>query len=93
MQVAAIVLVTDPDRVPSAPVETLRALYRLPPREAELTLALADGSSLLAVAERLALGEATARGYLTAIYRKTGTTPSAAVSFDPCDGSSLRHCC
>lgn len=74
---AAIVLVADPERAPAPAVETLRALYRLTPRETELAIALADGATLSAVAERLGITVGTARVHMTTIYAKTGTTRQA----------------
>ena len=70
---AAIVFVTDPDRVPEAAPAMLRRLYRLTAREAALAAELVRGSDLHAAAERLGVSVHTARTLLRFVFRKTET--------------------
>lgn len=69
---AAVVVVRDPDRVSAGGAETLMHAFGLTRREAELALALGQGLSLSAAAQRLGVTEGTARQYLKSVFAKTG---------------------
>ncbi|WP_146388314.1 helix-turn-helix transcriptional regulator [Luteimonas marina] len=69
---AAIVLLRDPDRPPAGSTRALVALFALTPREAELAMALRDGSPLALASTRLGIAEGTARQYLKQVFAKTG---------------------
>jgi DNA-binding CsgD family transcriptional regulator len=74
---AAVLLVKDPELIPTLPGDMLRALYKLTSREAELALIVSDGTPLVRAAERLGMTEGTARVHMTSILAKTGTTRQA----------------
>lgn len=64
---------------PAAPERAalLAALFALPPREAELAVALADGLSIKEAANALALTEETARNYSKKLYARLGVRGQA----------------
>lgn len=55
----------------------LAALFALPPREAELAVALADGRSIKEAAHALSLTEETARNYSKKLYARLGVRGQA----------------
>jgi DNA-binding CsgD family transcriptional regulator len=63
-------LSTDP---PAGFVEQVRDLFGLAPKEARLAVSLASGRTLKEAAEENQIQFSTARSYLEAIFRKTGT--------------------
>jgi len=69
---AAVVVLRDPDRPPAGSLQALVALFALTPREAELAMALCDGSPLALASARLGIAEGTARQYLKQVFAKTG---------------------
>jgi DNA-binding CsgD family transcriptional regulator len=70
---AAVVIVTDPERVTVPDVETLRALLGLTSAEAALTRLLAQGVALNEAAVHLGLRIETVRTRLKTIFEKTDT--------------------
>ena len=67
-----LLVVSDPERVPTPPLEQLRHLLGLTPQEARLALLLAGGSELKDAAERLGVGYETARTHLRGALAKAG---------------------
>lgn len=67
-----LLVVSDPERVPTPPLEQLRHLLGLTPQEARLALLLAGGSELKDAAERLGVGYETARTHLRSALAKAG---------------------
>jgi DNA-binding CsgD family transcriptional regulator len=69
----AIIFLTDTAQ--PAPVDTvaLKRLYSLSEAESRMTEALCSGGTLLEVATRLGVSEATVRSQLQSVFRKTGT--------------------
>ncbi len=70
---AAVVFVSDPEVRHEPPAELLMRLYGLTGMEARLAGMLLAGESLKQAAAALEIAELTARDYLKAIFRKTGT--------------------
>lgn len=67
-----LLVVSEPDRVPTPPVEQLRGLLGLTRQAARLALLLAEGSELKGAAESLGIGYETARTHLRAALAKAG---------------------
>lgn len=74
---AAAVFLFDPERKPEAPAALLRRLYGLTAMEAHLAETLMTGIRLKSAAEALGITEGTARGYLKAVFHKTGARRQA----------------
>jgi DNA-binding CsgD family transcriptional regulator len=74
---AALVLVSDPDRPLHESVRMLCKLYRLTPGETRLTEHLIDGFTLAEIAEIMSLKPSTVRVYLKQIFAKTGVKRQA----------------
>jgi DNA-binding CsgD family transcriptional regulator len=70
---AAILFVTDPDRVARAPRSHLRELYGLTEGEARTAEALLDADRLADVAQKLGVTLATVRTLLQRVFEKTDT--------------------
>jgi len=70
----ALALVKDCALTPLPPHALLRSAYALSPREADLALLLAGGSSVRDAAEALGITEAHARQRLKQVFEKTDTT-------------------
>jgi len=70
---AAALLVSDSDLGAAVPRADLRRLFGLTEREAALAAGIVQGQRLNAVADQLGLSVRTARNYLQAVFRKTGT--------------------
>lgn len=70
---AAAVFVTDPERLPELPRESLRRVYGLTPSEADLAAKLASGMSLDKAAEDIGVTRETVRSRLKIIFAKTDT--------------------
>jgi DNA-binding CsgD family transcriptional regulator len=70
---AAILFVTDPDRVVRAPRSHLRELYGLTEGEARTAEALLDADRLADVAQKLGVTLATVRTLLQRVFEKTDT--------------------
>ena len=69
-----LILITDPDRVPSFADEELRALYSLTPAETEVANGLLMGYSLNEIACLRHVSEGTVRNQLKTIMSKTATS-------------------
>ena len=69
--------VSDPERRAEPSPDALRRLYGLSKAEAALAAALVDGSGLGEAAERLGIGQATAKTQLQAVFAKTDTRRQA----------------
>lgn len=74
---AAIIFVTDPDKVVLPDDKQLQRKFGLTPAEIALVHELTGGSSLQAAADRLGIKIATARTHVHRIFTKTGTTRQA----------------
>jgi DNA-binding CsgD family transcriptional regulator len=70
---AAIVFITDPERAPVGLQPILRRLYRLTPREAEVTERLLRGQSLEEIRAALGTSIHTTRTQVKRVFAKTGT--------------------
>jgi DNA-binding CsgD family transcriptional regulator len=70
----AVVLISDPDRNPSANTDILAQVYKLTPKEAEMTARLSTGKSVEEAAEEMGITYETARTHLRRIFGKTGTS-------------------
>jgi len=73
-EAAGLVLITDLDKVESAPALRLQRLFGLTAREAELAARLAAGETLTDAARRLHISPQHARQRLQAVFGKTGTS-------------------
>ena len=69
----AVVIVVDPDNHREPPKKLLRQLFSLTDAEAEVTLRIARGQALAAVADELILSLATVKTHLQHVYQKTDT--------------------
>jgi DNA-binding CsgD family transcriptional regulator len=70
---AAALSVRELSLVPPLSAASLRQLFRLTPREAELTVHLSQGHTLKASSDALGITAKTARCHLATVFRKTGT--------------------
>jgi DNA-binding CsgD family transcriptional regulator len=70
---AVCVVITDPDRQPSAPAERFQAVFGFTKAEARLAARLATGEELRRAAEQLEITYGTARQRLAQIFQKTDT--------------------
>ena len=92
---AATVFLTDPTAPHPISESRVRQLYRLTPREAQLAVLLANGTTLARAARALGIAEKTARIHLQGLFRKTGTRRQADLirlvlgSAEPLDGMDL----
>jgi DNA-binding CsgD family transcriptional regulator/PAS domain-containing protein len=66
-----------PGRRADSPPNLPRQLFGLTPAESKVALALCQGDTLAQTAQRLGISVHTARGYLKAIFAKTGATRQA----------------
>ncbi len=69
----AAIFVAAPDSPRSIDERALIAAYGLTPREAEVAARLASGATVGGLAEEWGIGVNTIRGYLKAVFEKTGT--------------------
>ncbi len=69
----AVLLIREPDAVPSERLVALCQSFGLTTAETRLTQALSNGDSLSDVAERLGISRHTAKAQLDAVFRKTNT--------------------
>jgi DNA-binding CsgD family transcriptional regulator len=74
---AALLMISDPDRPLHESVRMLCELYRLTPGETRLTEHLIDGFTLAEIAEIMNLKPSTVRVYLKQIFAKTGVKRQA----------------
>ncbi len=73
----AILFISDPSREPWTPAESLRHLFGLSPKEAQLVEALVSNRTLEEAAENVGVTKETARTYLRAVFKKTDTRRQA----------------
>jgi DNA-binding CsgD family transcriptional regulator len=85
-----LLVVSEPDRVPTPPLEQLRGLLGLTRQEARLALALAEGSELKEAAEGLGIGYETARSHLRAALAKAGVRRQGQLVAQVVAGAVLR---
>ena len=71
MQVAALVVIVDPDQQPTMPSDQWRQAFSLSARESEIATLLCEGHSIESAAEWLAISIATARVHLRHLFTKT----------------------
>jgi DNA-binding CsgD family transcriptional regulator len=74
---AAVVFITDPDRVPDRKARELEHLLELTPAEARLAKSLAEGKTISQFAEGARVSMNTARSHLKRIFAKTGVSRQA----------------
>lgn len=74
---AAILFVTDPERVGNPTAASLRSGFGLTHTEAAMAIGILNGGGLKAAAARLGIAPSTARTHLTSIFNKTGTRRQA----------------
>jgi DNA-binding CsgD family transcriptional regulator len=67
-----LVVLSDPERRPTPPLEHLRLYFGLSPQEARLVLLLCEGLELKQAAARLGVACANARSHLKAALAKAG---------------------
>ena len=84
-----LVLCRLPNARTSASVDRLAALFDLPPREAELAIALNEGLSIAEAAERMGLTLETARNYSKRLYAKLGVRGQAELVRLVCDSVAV----
>lgn len=72
-EVAALVVIMDPEQNPEPPPMLLRRLYGFTNAEAEVALRVMRGDGLKPIAEDLSLSMATIKTHLHHIFDKTGT--------------------
>jgi len=75
-----VVFISDPDRVDSPSVKSLREAFNLTYREAQMAIAIADGHGLQAAADAMGVALTTARTQLQQAFAKTGTRQQAELS-------------
>lgn len=73
-QLRALVTITDPAAKPKSRHQLLGELFRLTPAEARISMLLASGLELGAIAERTRTTSHTVRSHLKAIYQKTNVS-------------------
>jgi DNA-binding CsgD family transcriptional regulator len=73
----AAIFLTDPNRVPETPVETLQRLFALTLGEAEVLRLLTTGQTVEEIAATLAIRPSTVRSHLASLFAKTDTRRQA----------------
>ena len=73
----ALLLVSDPAATPATDGESLRQLFQLSAREAELAIALLGGTRLKDFADRHSISINTVKSQLRGLFTKTGTARQA----------------
>jgi DNA-binding CsgD family transcriptional regulator len=76
-EVAALVIVTDPDATPTPTAEALRQLFALTPALSRLAAALAAGKTLAEHADEAQITVGTARTQLKELFARTSTSRQA----------------
>ena len=84
-----LVLCRLPNARTTESVERLARLFDLPPREAELAIALNEGLSIAEAAERMGLTLETARNYSKRLYAKLGVRGQAELVRLICDSVAV----
>lgn len=85
-----LLVVSEPDRVPTPPLEQLRGLLGLTHQEARLVLRLTEGHELKEAAERLGIGYETARTHLRSALAKAGVRRQGQLIAQIVAGAVLR---
>jgi DNA-binding CsgD family transcriptional regulator len=75
-----VVFISDPDRIDSPGVESLRRAFNLTYREAQVAIAVADGHGLQAAADVMGVALTTARSQLQQAFTKTGVRHQAELA-------------
>jgi DNA-binding CsgD family transcriptional regulator len=70
---AALVFITDPEKMPLPSQQHLQRLFSLTPAEARVAMALLDGESVERLADHLGISRNTARTHLRRLFAKTNT--------------------
>jgi DNA-binding CsgD family transcriptional regulator len=70
----AVALITDPELQKPACVPLLVRMYKLTPKEAQITAKLSEGRSVEQAAEEFSMTYETARTHLRRVFSKTGTS-------------------
>lgn len=71
--------VQDPDALPPMPFTAFAALHGITPAERRVLEALLAGETLVEAAQRLGIGESTARTHLQSLFAKTGVARQPAL--------------
>jgi DNA-binding CsgD family transcriptional regulator len=74
------VFISDPERPDNPTIESLRRAFGLTYREAEMTIAVAQGQGLKAAAAKMGVATTTARSQLQQAFAKTGTNHQAELA-------------
>jgi DNA-binding CsgD family transcriptional regulator len=75
-----VVFISDPERQDNPTIDSLRRAFDLTYREAEMTIAIADGHGLRAAAAKMGVAVTTARSQLQQAFAKTGTKQQAELA-------------
>ena len=75
-----VVFISDPDRIDSPSVESLRRAFNLTYREAQTAIVIADGHGLQAAADVMGVALTTARSQLQQAFAKTGVRHQAELA-------------
>jgi DNA-binding CsgD family transcriptional regulator len=70
---AAIIFVTDPERISKPASSQLQDQFGLTPAQAVFAIEILSGDGIQAAADRLSISRATARTHLARVFDKTGT--------------------
>jgi DNA-binding CsgD family transcriptional regulator len=76
----AVIFISDPDRVDTPPVESLKRAFNLTNREAQMAIAIAHGHGLQAAANTMGIAVTTAKSQLQQAFAKTGTRHQAELA-------------
>jgi DNA-binding CsgD family transcriptional regulator/PAS domain-containing protein len=79
-RVAAIAVISDPERTPVPCDEVLRCMYGLTPAESRVAILLASGMDLRQACEQCLITYATGRAHLRSIFDKTGVHRQAELA-------------
>ena len=77
---SGVVFISDPERPDNPTIESLRRAFGLTYREAEMTIAVAQGQGLKAAAAKMGVATTTARSQLQQAFAKTGTNHQAELA-------------
>jgi DNA-binding CsgD family transcriptional regulator/PAS domain-containing protein len=76
----AVVFISDPDRIDTPSVESLKRAFKLTNREAQMAIAIARGHGLQAAANTMGIAVTTAKSQLKQAFVKTGTQHQAELA-------------
>jgi len=77
---SAVVFISDPDRIDTPSVESLKRAFKLTNREAQMAIAIARGHGLQAAADTMGIAVTTAKSQLQQAFAKTGTQHQAELA-------------